>query len=67
MLILYKSKNKILEHAVAKSYDDIHNTLTVPYAKTKVAIFCFFNNEKHYCIIIYTLTLCNSSNVIICY
>ena len=29
-------QNKIVEHAVAKSYDNIHNTLTVPCEKSKI-------------------------------
>ena len=32
-------QNKILEHTKAKSYDDIHNTLTVPCEKFKIVSF----------------------------
>ena len=28
--LILKQQNKIMEHAVAKSYDEIHNTFTVP-------------------------------------
>ena len=28
-----------MEHAVAKSYDDIHNTLTAPCEKSKIVSF----------------------------
>ena len=30
---------KIVEHAVAKSPDDIHNTITVPCEKSKIISF----------------------------
>ena len=32
-------QNKIVEQAVAKSYDDIHNTFTVPCEKSKMVSF----------------------------
>ena len=35
-----------MEHAVAKSYDDIHNTLTVPCEKSKMVSFAFSIMKK---------------------
>ena len=32
-------QNKIVKHAVPKSYGDIHNTLTVPCEKSKIVFF----------------------------
>ena len=32
-------QNKTVEHAVAKSYDDIHDTFTVPCEKSKMVSF----------------------------
>ena len=32
-------QNKVVEHAVAKSYDEIHNTLRVPCEKSKIVPF----------------------------
>ena len=32
-------QNKIVEHAVAKLYDNIHNTLILPCEKSKIVSF----------------------------
>ena len=69
----YIKQNKTIKHAVpsktfrletlatgatgAKLYDNIYNIFTVPCEKSKMAFFSFFNNEKHYCIVIYFFTL----------
>ena len=35
-----------MEHAVAKSYDCIHNTFTVPYEKSKMDFFASLMLKK---------------------
>ena len=32
-------KKKIVEHAVAKPYDDLHDTFTIPWEKSKIVSF----------------------------
>ena len=42
-------QDKIVEHAVAKSYENIHNTLAGPCEKSKIVSFASSILKNYYC------------------